>query len=178
MLLVPVIAILGYFTVGTVLSFPAELPRRADAIVVLGGGDGARYTRGRDLLLSGYSERLLLINPSDSEREDAAGRFSSAKLSVDDQPRNTWQEAKAVRVRMASESWHSVLVVSDPPHLLRVHYAWYSIFHKTELTYCLIASDPAWWSAWTWWRDPISKAFVSSEVLKLGYYIVRYRFDL
>ena len=35
----------------------------------------------------------------------------------------------------------SVLVVSDPPHLLRLRYTWASLMRGTDLEYFLIASD-------------------------------------
>lgn len=54
LLLMPELALLGFFTAGALLAWPAELPRRADVVVVLGGsGDGARYVRGRELVLAG-----------------------------------------------------------------------------------------------------------------------------
>ena len=58
----PALALFAYFTAGIVLSLPAELPRHVDAVVVLGGdaGTGGRYVRGRDLVLAGYSGRLIL----------------------------------------------------------------------------------------------------------------------
>jgi hypothetical protein len=46
------------------------------------------------------------------------------------------------------------------------------------LTYSLIATNPPWWSTWRWWANPHSVSFVESEVLKLGYYLVQYRFGL
>jgi hypothetical protein len=79
---------------------------------------------------------------------------------------------------MQAKGLKSVLVVSDPPHLLRVHYAWASHFWRTELAYTLIASTPPWWSPWRWWQNPQAKSFVTSELLKLGYYLVRYGFGL
>lgn len=179
LLLLSALALLGYLTIGALLSFPAELPRRADAVVVLGGDQyGDRYARGRELLVAGYSARLLLINRSASERVDAQSRLQGVEVRIDNLPRSSWQEAKAVRAWMEAYGWRSVLVVSDPPHMLRLRYTWSSIFRGTDLAYTLIATNPPWWSTWRWWRNPDSADFVSSEVLKLGYYIVRYRFDL
>ncbi len=178
LLLLPEVVLLGYLTIGALLSFPSEVPRSADVVVVLGGGDGARYARGRELALAGYSKRLLLFNPSVVERKDALEHLQGVETRIDDLPRDSWQEAIAARAWMNAYGWRSVLVVSDPPHMLRVRYTWFSIFRGTELAYSLIASDPGWWSAWGWWRNPRSEKFVSDEVLKLGYYIVRYRFDL
>jgi uncharacterized SAM-binding protein YcdF (DUF218 family) len=172
------IGLLGYLAVGALLSCPSGLPRSADVVVVLGGGEGARYARGRELVLAGYSKRLLLFNPSADERKDALERLQGVEIRIDDLPMNSWQEAIAVRAWMGAYGWRSVLVVSDPPHMLRVRYTWFSIFRGTELAYYLTATDPGWWSAWFWWRNPQSEMFVSDELLKLGYYIVQYRFDL
>lgn len=174
-LLVP--GLLGYLTAGALLSFPAELPRSADVVVVLGGDDaGVRYIRGCELILAGHSKRLLLINRGASERKDALERLRGVEVRTDDLPINSWQEAQAVRAWMQAYGWRSVLVVSDPPHMLRLRYTWSSVFRGSDLSYFLIATDPPWWSAWRWWGNPLSANFVGSEVLKLGYYIVRFRF--
>ena len=62
----------GLPTAGAWLSCPAESSHRADGVVVLGGGGGARCAaRGRDLMRQGQSSCLLVINPSDAERQDA-----------------------------------------------------------------------------------------------------------
>jgi uncharacterized SAM-binding protein YcdF (DUF218 family) len=176
LLLLPEVALLGFFTAGAVLSSPAGLPHRADVVVVLGGGDGARYARGRELIEAGLSDHLLLINATVLEREDALGSLKNVEVLLDDLPVNSWQEAQAVRANMQLRGWNTALVVSDPPHLLRVSYAWASNFWGTRMSYTLIASNPLWWSTWHWWANPQSTTFVESEVLKLGYYVLRYRF--
>ena len=79
---------------------------------------------------------------------------------------------------MQAKGWRTVLVVSDPPHLLRLQYAWFSSFLGSGLAYTLIASNPPWWQPWRWWQNPVSVEFVESEVLKLGYYLLHYRFGL
>ena len=174
LVLLPAWALLGYLTVGAVLSWPAELPHRADVVVVLGGGDGARYARGRELIVAGYSKHLILIEPSLAERKDALDHLTGVGIWSDVQPRGSWGEAKTTRERMQAHGWKSVLVVSDPPHMLRVKYAWASNLRGTGLTYTLIATNPPWWSAWRWWRTRGAADFVGDEVLKLGYYVLRY----
>jgi len=120
----------------------------------------------------------LFINPSDAERQDAQKTLRGRDVYFDSTPRNTWQEAQTVRFWMQVNGWQSVLVVSDPPHLLRVGYAFASNLRGTGLTYALVATNPPWWSAWRWWQNPQSRGFVVSEVLKLVYYLGRYRFGL
>ncbi len=177
-LLLPELALLGFFTVGVLLSSQAGLPHGADVVVVLGGGDGARYTRGRELVQAGYSKNLLLIDPPAAERQHAMASLAGVQVWVDDRPHNSWQEAQNALALMRANGWRSALVVSDPPHLLRLRYTWASIFRGTGLSYTLIASNPPWWSAWRWWQNPQSERFVSGEVLKLGYYVLKYRFGI
>ena len=172
-LLLPELGLLGFFSAGVVLSSPAAAPHDVDLVVVL-GGSADRYPRGRELVLAGYSKRLLLISPSAAERKDAQTRLPGVELVFDDTPGHTWDEARMVRAHMLASGWHTALVVSDPPHLLRVAYAWSSAFRGTDLSCTLISSDPPWWPGWQWWRNPRAAAFVDNEVLKLGYYLLRY----
>jgi uncharacterized SAM-binding protein YcdF (DUF218 family) len=168
----------GFLAAGAWLASPAQPPTPADAVVVLGGDGGLRYATARTLLLDGYSQRMLLIHPIDSAQKDALERLRGVQVHINNEPRSTWQEAQAVRTWMLANGLKSVLVVSDPPHLLRVHYAWASNFWGSGLAYTLIASSPPWWSARQWWQNPQAKDFVTSELLKLGYYLVRYGFGL
>ena len=158
------------------LALPArDIPCTDYDVVVLGGG-ADRYPRGRDLVLAGYSKRLLVIGANEQERKDQLARPPFAELLFDNTPRNSWEEARAVRAHMQAKGWHTALVVSDPPHLLRVAYAWSSALRGTDLSYTLVSSDPPWWPGWRWWRHPSASSFVGDEVLKLGFYLLRYPF--
>lgn len=177
LLLVPEVALVGFFTVGAVLASPASQPHRADVVVVLGGGV-ERYPRGRDLVLAGYASRLIVFEPSAAERQDALAQVPNAEFWDDVKPQNTWGEALAVSSWMKRNGLQTALVVSDPPHLLRVAYSWSSHFRGASLSYTLVATEPAWWSTWRWWANFQSTRFVENEVLKLGYYVLRYRFGV
>ena len=178
-LLLPEVGLVGFFTAGVVLAAPAGLPHAADAVVVLGGDGGSgRYTRGRELLGAGYSRQLVLIEPNASDHKDALANFPGVLIWDDVLPGNSWGEAKVTRAKMKANGWKAVLVVSDPPHMLRLRYAWFSNFFGSGVSYTLIATNPPWWSPWRWWSNPESKGFVENEVLKLGYYVVRYGFGL
>ena len=170
------LAFLGFWSAGAILALPSSNPQRADAVVMLGGGDGARYARARELVLAGLAPRLVLIDPTAAELADAKTRFPDAMVWKDVLPGNSWGEAKTTRTRMQANGWKSVLVVTDPPHMLRVRYAWASNFFGSDLHFVLVAANPTWWSTWRWWQNPQSAQFVGEEMLKLGYYVVRYRF--
>lgn len=160
------------------LSSPAGAPRYVDAIVVLGGdgGMGGRYARGLDLVAAGYSKRLVLTFPSAGQIKDAKSMLPDTEI-VDSAPApGSWGEAVAVRDLMQARGFRSVMVVSDPPHMLRLLYTWGSIFRGTGLEYSLVATNPTWWSDWGWWRNRQASDFVSNEVLKLGYYLMKHCF--
>jgi hypothetical protein len=180
-LCLPELALLGFFTSGALLSAPAGEARHVDAVVVLGGdpGTGGRYARGRDLVLAGYSQRLILLYPSAAQIADAQARVPGVEI-VDSMPApgssGSWGEALAVRQLMQAGGLRTVMVVSDPPHMLRLRYTWGSVLRSTGIVYTLVATTPPWWPGWRWWRNPSASDFVGNEVLKLGYYVVRYRF--
>lgn len=183
-LCLPELALLGFMTTGALLSSASSGPHRVDVVVVLGGDGGAgglgeRYLRARDLVLAGYSQRLIVLNAGAATRKDALARVPGAEF-VDSMHSpggaGSWGEAQAVRQRMQAEGLRSVMVVSDPPHMLRLRYTWGSVLRGTGLVYTLVATSPPWWPGWRWWRTTESASFVGNEVLKLGYYVVRYRF--
>jgi uncharacterized SAM-binding protein YcdF (DUF218 family) len=165
---------------GFILGGPAAAPVAAELIVVLGGDTGARYQRARAVWTEGYAPRLLLINAPTANVRDARALLpqlpEAATVLTDNQPGNSWQEAEAVRALMLAEGWRRVLVVSDPPHMLRLAYVWSAVLRGTGLEYTLVASEPAWWAAGRWWADPRARSFVASEWVKLGYYLAHYRF--
>ena len=171
----------GLCLAGALLSWPAGEPREADAVVVL-GGDGnlslGRYARGRALVQAGYSRRLILFYPSADELRDARATVPEVVVVACMPAPSSWGEAQAVRERMLTDGVHSVLVVSDPPHMLRLDYTWGAVLGGTGLRYTLVATSPAWWPGWRWWMSPDAWGFVGSEVLKLGYYLLKYRFGL
>jgi hypothetical protein len=180
-LCLPELALLGFFTTGALLSAPSGDARHVDAVVVLGGDGGAgglgeRYVRGRDLVLAGYSKRLILVYPSAVQISDAQATMSGVEVLDSTPATGSWGEAMAVRQLMQADGLSSVMVVSDPPHMLRLRYTWGSILRGTGLDYTLVATSPPWWPGWRWWRNPGASDFVGNEVLKLGGYVVKYRF--
>jgi hypothetical protein len=76
---------------------------RRSALTRVCAGDGARYARGRELVQAGWSERLLLINATASERDDALRNVNQAEVLFDDLPINSWQEAQAVKDKILGE---------------------------------------------------------------------------
>ena len=167
-----------WLSLGAIMELPASEPVAADAVIVLGEDPGHRYLRGKELLLAGYADTLVLILPVPHVLQDATGRLQGVKIHIDRTADSTWTEAQIMRRWMEANGIRHVLVVSDPPHMLRVSYSWWSVFRGSGLRYTLVAAPQASWSAWNWWKNEAVAIGVGMEVLKLVYYVGRFRFGL
>ena len=171
------------------LPAPAGLPNEADAIVVLGGGSGDRVARSLQLLEAGYAPQLVLTGatpdgvagtPGVHEIQDARADFLLRNKVQPDKihyvfpSSNSWQEAHSTLELMQDMGWSRVIVVSDPPHMLRLAYTWRRAFRSHSQSFILVATEPAWWNPVLWWRNQSSFTFVASEIVKLVYYVVKY----
>lgn len=169
-----VILAAGFVALGALLSAPAAKPTPADVAVVLGGDSGDRFAVGLNFVEAGLAPRLLLIHPSRDHLEQARKRLGASAVFVDDRPRDSWDEATDTRVWLEAHHLKRALVVSDPPHMLRLWYTWGKVLRGTGLSYSLAETHPRWWSRWAWWRDARSRDFVADELVKLAYYLVRH----
>ena len=165
-----------WVSLGAILEWPASEPVAADAVVVLGEDPGHRYQRGKELLLAGYTKTLVLILPLPHVLQDANSHLPGVTVHIDRSAVSTWTEAQVMRRWMEANRIRHVLVVSDPQHMLRVSYSWWSVFRGSGLRYTLVAAPQASWSAWRWWDDKQAAIATGVEALKLVYYLGRYRF--
>jgi hypothetical protein len=167
-----------WVSLGAILEWPASEPVAADAVVVLGEDPGHRYQRGKELLLAGYAKTLVLILPLPHVLQDANSHLPGVTIHIDRSADSTWTEAQVMRRWMEANGVRHVLVVSDPQHMLRVSYSWWSVFRGSGLRYTLVAAPQANWSAWHWWENEALAINAGMEVLKLVYYVGRFRFGL
>src|SRR5208283_5643045 len=167
------------------LQAPAQVPVPADAIVILGGDDGARAQRALELYRDGLAPLLVLTGldhgetetpPALSWRADflVARGVPRSALRFEVESRSSYAEAVNILAQMQQQGWHRVIVVSDPPHMRRLSWTWARVFQNSGLEYVLVSSDPPWWLPQRWWRDEASGSFVIMEFIKLGYYIAQH----
>ena len=186
LLLVAIVAILGFLGLGRWVAAGTSLPERADLLVALGGDDGARVRKVAALVQGGYAPTVLITgldgSPADTRRHYLEWR---ARLLIEagvppecivfeGTANNSYQEAMATLALMRARGWKTVLVVSDPPHMRRLNRVWGRVFAGSGQAYRLVAGEPVWWDADRWWSNERSGQFVLSEVIKLGYYVVKY----
>ena len=176
LVLLVVLAWVLWLSLGAIMSLPASEPVAADAVVVLGEDPGHRYARAKQLLQAGYANTLVLILPLPHVLQDATSSLPGVKIHIDNTADSTWTEAQVMRRWMEETGVHQVMVVSDPQHLLRAQYSWWSVFRGSGLRFSMVEAPQAEWSAWHWWDNEALAINVGLELLKLFYYVGRYRF--
>jgi uncharacterized SAM-binding protein YcdF (DUF218 family) len=179
-----VLLILLFRHAGWYLSGPADTPVKADVIVALGGGAGARIVQARRLYAEGYAPRVLLTGLESGATETRQTYLNwrvtfliekgmpREAIFFDLESRNTWEEAANTRLLMEKLGLRTALVVSDPPHIRRLAWVWSKVFVGSGLEYRLVASSLADWDPGHWWRHEPSAQFVLMELIKLCYYAV------
>lgn len=173
-----------YLGLGSLVSFYGTRPQQADVIVVLGGDDGLRVRKGAELYKEGYAKHLLLTgidnryyrqgHPNWRERRLVVLGVPKTAINLDTWSETTWEEAENAAETMKRKRWTRAIVVSDPPHMLRLHQTWKRVFKGTDLHFVLVSTSPAWWNPFLWWKNEISYRFVISEVRKNLFYSLLY----
>lgn len=171
---------------GRFVSKPSDTPVKGDLIVALGGDGGSRVREAQLLYAAGYAPRILLtgieqgdplVRPAYLEWRAAflvAHGVPADVMLFDSRSANSWEESRNTLALMQQKGWHSVLVVSDPPHMRRLSWVWRKVFADSGMMFRLIASPMPGWDAELWWHNEKSAQFVLMELIKLGYYLVTY----
>jgi uncharacterized SAM-binding protein YcdF (DUF218 family) len=168
---------------------------KADAIVVLAGGNVERWLEGVDLYREGWAPRIV-ISPgiidegevqlrrmgiryqSDADRaRDAMIQMKVLPAAVDILPGsldNTADEAAAVHELSVRAGWHRLLVVTSKYHTRRSQFAFAREFKETDVRILMRASRYDGATPERWWRRRGDVRYVTSELQKL----VAYRLGL
>jgi hypothetical protein len=72
------------------------------------------------------------------------------------------------------KGWKSAIVVSDPPHMLRLHQTWSIAFEGSSKKFILVPTNPIWWHPLIWWINDKSYQFVINEIKKNLFYALVY----
>lgn len=171
---------------GRYLAAPAAAAVPSDLIVTLGGDAGSRVRTSAALYGNRTAPRILLTG-MDGGDPRARGSYLNWQalyllehgvprdaLLYDNRSANSWEEARNTLELMRAHNWKTVLVVSDPPHMRRLHWAWSRAFEGTGLQFRLVATDMPGWNAARWWTHERSAQFVITELVKLLYYQLQY----
>ena len=173
-----------FLCLGILVSLNASEPRSSDVIIILGGDDGLRVKKGGELYIAGYAPSILLTGidkkyyrpekPNWREKRLMDMGIPKQAINVDTKSETTWEEALNSLVIMKEKGWERAIVVSDPPHMLRLHNTWSRAFRDSSRSFVLVPTSPAWWQPLLWWKNNTSYRFVLSEIQKNIYYAVVY----
>jgi len=163
-----------------------DAPAKANAIVVLGGECGGFYRtqHALDLFNNGYAPVIVF---SGGTLIGTGLDCSSAQLSLEaaqelglpagafiiaDGAQSTYDEAANIRQLAHEQGWHSLIIVTDPFHTRRALRTFRVLLPDIDI-YVSAASDPA-YDPEHWWQTEDGLVDVFSEVVKLGFYWIRY----
>jgi uncharacterized SAM-binding protein YcdF (DUF218 family) len=173
-----------FLGLGLIVSMHASKPEKADVIIVLGGDNGLRVRKGAELYRAGYASNILLTgidshyyrprHPNWRERRLMERGVPRGNIMVDIWSESSWEEAENSSDIMKKKGWKTALVISDPPHMLRLHKAWNKAFAHSGKRFILVKTTPSWWNPFLWWINPVSYQFVMSEIKKNVYYLLAY----
>jgi uncharacterized SAM-binding protein YcdF (DUF218 family) len=100
-----------------------DSPTRADAVVVLAGGQGERLTKALELMHADTAPALVIAN-GDDPKWPGANRLCNGTSSFEvicfrPDPDNTRGEARALGSLAQSRAWQSLVVVTSTYHVTR-----------------------------------------------------------
>lgn len=161
-------------------------PTKADAILVL-GGEGGNFHRSRQaislyqagfapiVVFSGGSLASTGLSCSSAEMSANAATqlgLPEQAILIADKAQSTYEEALNLRRLVQKHHWHTVIVVTDAFHTRRAGRT-LSMYIPDARILMVAPPDPI-YSPDSWWRNEFSLIAVLTEVIKLGFYWVKY----
>ncbi|MEI8186377.1 MAG: YdcF family protein [Chlorobiaceae bacterium] len=177
-------AVLFFLSLGFIVSHHAGNPEKSDVIIVLGGDNGLRVRKGAELYKAGYASHIIVTgiderfyqpdHPNWRERRMMALGVPKSAITVDTKSSTTWEEAENTSDTMEENGWLRAIVVSDPPHMLRLNQTWSKAFDGSSKKFILVPTNPVWWHPMLWWGNGKSFQFVMNEIKKNLFYAIVY----
>ena len=168
-----------------------DKPHRADAIVVLGGGLEVRPFAAANLYQQGYAPKVLVANvkPGPAERLEIVpshtdlNRQALLKLGVPLEAIITfgidvssfYEESLALRDWVRQSEAKDLLVPMDLFSARRARWLLSRVLSASGAQAAVIAVDPPEYTRGDWWRHEEGLISFQNEVIKFGYYLVKYR---
>jgi len=167
----------GFVGIGYYLS-PQQAPQKADAIVVVSGGQTtSRAAKGIELFREGYAPNIIFSGaaiddgPSNAYamREQAldAG-ISKDNIFIDEISQNTYENAVNSKKILDSQKAKKIILVTSPYHQRRANQTFRSVLGPDYEVIGVSAFDDR-WSKSQWWRRGFPLFITFSELWKLAY---------
>lgn len=188
---IAIIFLIGYATVGYWLSSYGhylvvdEEPRKCDTIVVLsGGGNVSRVTKGVELYQKGYSSRIIMSGGGNvtskfkeadlmsMEAQDQGVPFTS--ILLESESKSTYDNAVYVKNIIQRYNLKSILLVTSNYHTRRAKYIFEEVFKNTSVEIITVSAPDSEFSPSTWWKNHEGQQRALTELANLIIYRIKY----
>jgi uncharacterized SAM-binding protein YcdF (DUF218 family) len=164
--------------------------KRADAIVILSGGEQDRLQEAINLYQEQYAGAIILTETG-AVLEGWNTRYSSEqRLMLMDagipptaiqvtgiHAASTREEAKLVRTLVANTDVQSLIVVTDPYHTFRTKLIWDDVFKGSGVEIIIRPARGSWYKPETWWMTASGWTNTLNEYAKLAGYLVTHSLE-
>jgi uncharacterized SAM-binding protein YcdF (DUF218 family) len=155
--------------------------RRADAIVVLGGGRATRPFAAAEMWRKGVADKIL-VSQGPEEVSEGANRKILLKLGVPagaieafgTANRSTKEEAVALREWAERNAASAFIIPSEIFPARRVRWTFHREFFGTAVSIAVPSLEPRGYTRWDWWKTERGPVDFRNEVLKYIYYRLKY----
>jgi uncharacterized SAM-binding protein YcdF (DUF218 family) len=189
LILLPIL-VLGIFVVMGAVLVIADPLEKADAIVVLSGGEEVRLQEAISLYQEEYAETIILTETG-AKVEGYNAQYSSeqrlyliyaeipssAIQIIGKHAASTREEAKLVRTQTANTNIHTLIVVTDPYHTLRTRMIWKDVFKDSGIKIIVRPARGSWYKSTSWWMSTAGWENTISEYAKLLSYVINQKLE-
>jgi uncharacterized SAM-binding protein YcdF (DUF218 family) len=162
-----------------------QTPVQADAIMVLGGGDGSRQDRAMELYEAGLAPTIISSGEAPylpgftktfaelgAEYMVARGIAQEDILLINNST-STQDEALYSRQLAGERGYETLLVVTDDYHMRRAAWTFRKAYRRVDIDLIFVAADPEWCDAEDWWLHERSLIAVVEEYEKMLFYMLK-----
>jgi uncharacterized SAM-binding protein YcdF (DUF218 family) len=168
------------------------LPQKADAVVLLTGGENTRPFVAAALVHGGWAPKVLLnttvAHLSEVNGEvppffeiylkalDYGGVPGDRVVRLDSLAKTTFDEAQGVAGYLADHPAKKLIIVTDGPHTRRARWIFRRVLadRSVAVEIAMVSAPTDEFDSQNWWRSEAGFLFIVSEYLKLFYYGLRY----
>jgi uncharacterized SAM-binding protein YcdF (DUF218 family) len=167
-----------------------DVPKKADALVVLGGGVQYRPFAAARLYKKGFAAKVLIMDVKLGATDNIGltqpqkdltrgvllkqGVPEHAIEAVGRAVSNTSEESLAVRDWAMQHAAKSLIIVTENFHTRRARWIFRKRFKGTGADIQVVAIEPAEYLAQTWWHSEEGMLAFQNEIIKSLYYHLKY----
>jgi len=189
LIVLPCLAVLLLTAMGGLLVVADPL-KRADAIVILSGGQVNRIQEAIQLYEEKYADTVILTetgaviksyNTQYSKEQRLilldAGIPPTAILITPRKAASTLDEANDVKALIADKNIHDLIIVTDPYHTFRTRLIWKEVFSGSGINLIVRPARGSWYRSTTWFLSAKGWEYTLNEYAKLIGFIVLHKLD-